>query len=90
MLTALSVARDCGIVPPGQRVIMVQTSNDQSKKPNVYFTQSRGASSPDTAVIFHNLLLISLKNEGRGFLNWNILKKFYLFYFSKWLMKLVK
>uniref|UniRef100_A0A023F2U2 Cation-transporting ATPase n=1 Tax=Triatoma infestans TaxID=30076 RepID=A0A023F2U2_TRIIF len=48
MLTAVSVARDCGIVPPGQRVIMVQTSNEQSKKPNVYFTQSRGASSPDT------------------------------------------
>ncbi|KAK9506093.1 hypothetical protein O3M35_008091 [Rhynocoris fuscipes] len=55
MLTALSVARDCGIVPPSQRVIMVQTSNEQSKKPTVYFTQSRGASSPDTVQMVNEI-----------------------------------
>lgn len=52
MLTALSVARDCGIVPHGQRVIMVHTANNQnSNTPLVYFTQSNAALSPADTVV---------------------------------------
>ena len=41
MMTALSVARDCGIVPTGQRVILVHSS--QAKKneiPVLHYTNS--------------------------------------------------
>ncbi|BES87473.1 cation-transporting atpase [Nesidiocoris tenuis] len=41
MLTALSVARDCGIVCPNERVIMVHSSNSPASKPLLYFTQSK-------------------------------------------------
>ena len=61
MLTALSVARDCGIVPHGQRVIMVHTANNHnSGSPLVYFTQSNTASSPcDTIVNKSNFFFCS-------------------------------
>lgn len=51
MLTALSVARDCGIVQCGQRVIMVHTANNQhTGPPIVYFTQSNSAASPTDTI----------------------------------------
>lgn len=41
MLTALSVARDCGIVKPGLTVIAVAAITQQNQaKPQVYFTKS--------------------------------------------------
>ncbi|XP_014273142.1 polyamine-transporting ATPase 13A3 [Halyomorpha halys] len=61
MLTALSVARDCGIVPHGQRVIMVHTANNQSSNtPVVYFTQSNTALSPaDTVHVVNEMSQIT-------------------------------
>lgn len=51
MLTALSVARDCGIVQCGQRVIMVHTAdNPHCGPPVVYFTQSNSAASPTDTI----------------------------------------
>ncbi|KAK6639831.1 hypothetical protein RUM43_008106 [Polyplax serrata] len=44
MMTALSVARDCGIVPMGQRVILVHSSQTKnSNHPVLYYTNSNCA-----------------------------------------------
>jgi hypothetical protein len=57
MLTALSVARDCEIVPPQQKVIMVHTITNQGQPPSIYFTQSNSGRSPDTAVSLSSLFM---------------------------------
>lgn len=52
MLTALSVARDCGIVPLGQRVIMIhstQTLPDQI--PQLYYVQTQQAPTPTDTLV---------------------------------------
>lgn len=54
VLTALSVARDCGIISPGQRVITVNATTPQNGLlPQLYFMQSQqNVTSPtDTLVI---------------------------------------
>lgn len=49
MLTALSVARDCNIVAPGQRVILVHSTQiAPNRPPALYYTNS--SSSLPTAV----------------------------------------
>ncbi|XP_014255644.1 probable cation-transporting ATPase 13A3 isoform X2 [Cimex lectularius] len=54
MLTALSVARDCEMVPPGQTVIMIHTTH-HNHKPILYFTQSTGATTPDTTHVLSEM-----------------------------------
>lgn len=53
MLTALSVARDCGIIPMGQRVIMVHSTGAlPGQPPQLYYTQTQQVNTPtDTLMI---------------------------------------
>lgn len=58
MMTALSVARDCGIVPMGQRVILVHSSQTKnSNHPVLYYTNSNCALP--SSVSSHYFIIIS-------------------------------
>uniref|UniRef100_A0A146M0L3 Cation-transporting ATPase n=1 Tax=Lygus hesperus TaxID=30085 RepID=A0A146M0L3_LYGHE len=57
MLTALSVARDCGMVSPTERVIMVNATSD--KNPQIYFTQSKPSLPRDSSHLMSQLTEIT-------------------------------
>lgn len=61
MLTALSVARDCGIIPMGQRVIMVHSTGIfPGQIPQLYYTQTQQVNTPtDTLVSIDSSFLYS-------------------------------
>lgn len=62
VLTALSVARDCGIIPPGQRVITVNTTSPaHGSSPQLYYIQSQQhvTSPTDTLVQLPHLVVFN-------------------------------
>ncbi|XP_046673122.1 polyamine-transporting ATPase 13A3-like isoform X2 [Homalodisca vitripennis] len=83
VLTALSVARDCGIIPPGQRVITVNaTTPHNGFPPQLYYIQSQQhvTSPTDTLTIYNesqmtgtvSLMSIDTIDSGNVTLNNNI------------------